>query len=437
MGIFPIINQLLTETREKNAMNPTIFTLAKSRSPLALLRKSLLPILAAAAVMACGGGGVGGGSGGTGIMRVSLTDAPACGYDNVFVTVEKVRVNQNASAAESEGGWSEIVLPAPKRVDLLELTNGVLAELGSTSLPAGSYTQLRLVLAENTAANPLANAVKPTGQAVTALDTPSAQQSGLKLKTNITVAEGQTADVVLDFDACKSVVKAGNSGKYNLKPVINVLARVDTGIEGFVATNLAGGSTTVSVSAQQNGVVVRSTVPDASGKFLLSLLPAGTYTVVLTADAHQSAAIGGVPVSTAVGKTTINTAASGIALSTSTWSVVSGTVGLVVSSGGGTTTTPLTSATVSVSQTLTSLGAVEIASRAVDAIDASYSLRLPQAATLQGSYAAGNAIAFSADPASQGEYAVKANVAEQPSLGTQSTVVDVGTSDAVVNFVFP
>ena len=76
------------------------------------------------------------------------------------------------------------------------------------------------MLASNGGANPLANSVVPTGGGETALTMPSAQQSGLKMNVDIDVAAGQIADVVLDFDACKSVVRRGNSGQYNLKPVI-------------------------------------------------------------------------------------------------------------------------------------------------------------------------------------------------------------------------
>ena len=63
--------------------------------------------LVAASLMlaSCGGGGGGGGIGGTGTgdsgtMRMALTDAPACGFDAVNVTIERVRVHQSAGAAE-------------------------------------------------------------------------------------------------------------------------------------------------------------------------------------------------------------------------------------------------------------------------------------------------------------------------------------------------
>jgi len=228
--------------------------------------QSRTPILAAlstaALLAACGGGGDSNStSAGTGTMRLSLTDAPACGYDTVFVTIEKVRVHQSSSAGENDAGWSEVVLNAPQRIDLLTLTNGSLLPLGQTELPAGAYTQMRLVLAPNTATNPLANAIKPTGGVETALTTPSGQQSGLKANVNLTVPAGQVADFAIDFDACKSFVKAGNSGKYILKPVLAVIPILSTAgqrIVGFVDPSLA--LTSTSVSAQSAGVQLRWTI---------------------------------------------------------------------------------------------------------------------------------------------------------------------------------
>ncbi len=198
--------------------------------------KPVLCILALASLTACGGGSGGGvdSSGGgsstvngdsdTGTLRLALTDDPACGFDTVFVTIQKVRVHKSSDANDIDGGWSEIVLNPAKKVDLLSLTNGKLEELGQTVLPAGKYTQLRLVLAENNGA-PFANSAKPTGESEVALQTPSGQQSGLKTNIDITVAANTTSDFVIDFDACKSIVAAGGSGKYLLKPVLSMTPR--------------------------------------------------------------------------------------------------------------------------------------------------------------------------------------------------------------------
>src|SRR6516164_9902897 len=128
---------------------------------------------AALLLSACGGGGSDSStmSTGQGTLRVSLTDAPSCGFDHVNVTVQKVSVNQSATASDTDAGWTDITLSPAMRVDLLSLTNGALATLGQTPLSAGHYSQIRLVLAANDSSNPLANSVVPTGGAETALTT--------------------------------------------------------------------------------------------------------------------------------------------------------------------------------------------------------------------------------------------------------------------------
>ena len=100
-----------------------------------------LVLTAAATLAACGGGG--GGGAGSGTLRLGMTDAPACGYDQVNVTVDRVRVHQSSTAGDNDAGWTEVVLSPAKRIDLLSLTNGVLEELGQTALPAGIYRASR------------------------------------------------------------------------------------------------------------------------------------------------------------------------------------------------------------------------------------------------------------------------------------------------------
>jgi hypothetical protein len=286
-------------------------------------------VIAAVSLTACGGGG--GGASSTpapvataGTLSVSLTDAPSCGFDAVNVTVNKVRVNASANAGDTDAGWTDITLNPARKINLLNLTNGVLESLGQASLPAGHYSQLRLVLDANTG-NGMANSVVPTGGAETTLSTPSAVQSGIKLAKEFDVAAGQKVDLVLDFDACKSVVTQGK-GRYLLKPVVKVVPTAATGISGYVATTLLGSH--VNVSAQQNGAIVGATVPDpATGQFTLSHLAAGNYDVVITADDSAAGVIGAVPV-TASGTTQLSTAAAPLALAASATGSIGGTVTL-------------------------------------------------------------------------------------------------------------
>ena len=378
-----------------------------------------------ALLAACGGGGDGGGASGTGTLRMALTDAPACGYDHVWVTVDRVRVHTSATAGDSDGGWQEIVLQPQRRVDLLALTNGALEELGQTPLPAGAYSQVRLVLAANSGAQPQANAVQPTGGSVVALDTPSAQQSGLKLQARFDVGAGQLADLVLDFDACRSVVPRGNSGRYNLKPVMSVFPRLVAGIEGYVAPALAAAGATV--SAQQAGIPVRSTRADPlTGRFALPYLPTGSYTVVVSGEGAATAVVTTVPVSTATGVTQVNTSGNPIAPPASTMQAVTGTVSV----GGAAPAV----ANVRALQSLTGGPTVELGQVAADADTGAWSLRLPLAAPVRATFTAGVLGTFTADTPLAGQVRLQALATGQLPLEVD---VDLTTLALPVDFVFP
>jgi hypothetical protein len=381
----------------------------------------------AASLAACGGGGGGGSASGEGSLRVALTDAPSCGFDHVWVTIEKVRVNMSSTASDSDGGWTDLTLAARRRVDLLSLTNGILEELGTMPLAAGQYSQVRLVLASNGAngAASDANAVQPTGGAITPVTTPSAQQSGLKLQAHFEVAAGQLSDLVLDFDACKSIVRAGFSGQFILKPVVSVVPRAVTAIQGFVTTTLSLSSTTVSV--QQDGATVRSTAPDAGGKFTIPFLAPGTYNLVVVSDGRATAVVTGVPAGT--GTTVVNGTATSIAPPVSSMADVTGA--LTVTTTG--ILTPLAEASVQAVQALTGGPTIEVANQPVDSTLGTYRLHLPTAAPMKAAFAAGGTLTFTADAPVAGKYTIRA---QSPGKTTQTKPADISVGNATTNFTF-
>jgi hypothetical protein len=372
-----------------------------------------------------GGGGIGGTGSPTGTMHLSITDAPSCGYDEVNVTIERVRVHQSSSAVDADSGWSEVVLRPAKRVDLLSLTNGVLEELGQTALPAGKYTQMRLVLASNPGSKPFANSVVPTGGAETALTTPSGQQTGLKLNVDIDIEADQVADFVIDFDACKSVVKRGNSGEYNLKPVVAVFPGSDVGLRvvGFVHPSIATTSTKVSV--QSGGVPLKATTPDATGRFVLYPVRPGNYDLVVTSAGRVTAVMTGVPVITTA-FTHVNSAAVPIAPATTTVRTVMGKV------------TPAT-ATVRALQTfdggptVPDGPTVEVAWGSVDSDTGAFEFTLPIQAPVKTAYVANPmSLSFAAD-ATAGKYTLEA-----ASDGAKTTqAIDATAVVPSVTFTFP
>ncbi|MDR3095461.1 MAG: DUF4382 domain-containing protein [Paraburkholderia sp.] len=378
--------------------------------------------LTAVLLAACGGGG-GGDSGTaaaqTGTLKVSMTDAPSCGYNNVYVTVTKIRVNASASAGDNDAGWYDVNVANPQKIDLLSLSNGVLADLGQTALPAGQYQQVRLVLAQNTG-NTLSNSVVPTGGSEQALATPSATQSGYKINGPFTVQANTLVDLVLDFNACKSIVQHGN-GSYALKPVVSATPMVVSGaIDGYVAANDVGAT----VYAEQNGQVVKGTVTDNTGHFVLSPLvqssTQGNYDVVIVKTGETTGIVRAVPVSVNA-TTALSTSQAPISLDASASNPVSGTV------------------TASADAAVRSLQSVNSASYEIAATNANldtgaYSMTLSTAAPMIGTYAGSLPVALAAAPAAAGQYQVEADAANG---ATQSAAVNLSAgAQSNVNFSF-
>jgi hypothetical protein len=399
-----------------------------------LLTQWITGLLMITVIAGCGGDG-GGDSSQPGALSVSLTDAPACGFDEVNVTVSKVRVHQSDNASDNSSGWVDITLSPPRKINLLDLNdptqpNFALEHLGETPLAAGHYTQLRLVLVPNSPGQPLANSVVLSGQPnEITLDTPSGVQTGIKLIHQFTVDPGQRVDLLLDFDACRSVVKRNNN-TYALKPVIKVIPFVLNGIEGFVDQSL----TNVVVSAQMNSAIVRTTVPNPlTGKFFLARLDPAQYDVVITADGRATSVIAGVPVTSSTSTTIVSTQTAPIQLQASATRSINGTVTL---------NPPTDDPTVFVAakQPLNGGPTVTVNSQPATLIngnppgDSEYTLTLPIGAPSLGQYSAVLPILF--DSAGQsgvaGRYTVEASA---DGYATQSALnVNISASNAIQNF---
>lgn len=198
-------------------------------------------------------------SNGTSKMNVHLTDAP-CNYDEVNIDVQGVEVIYNDS------NRIQLTSVTPGVYNLLDFNNGLDTLIATEDLPSGRVNQIRLILGTN-------NSIM-VDSTLQDLKTPSAQQSGLKVKFQTELVDGITYDVTLDFDACKSIVHTGND-KYILKPVIRAFVDATSGsIEGYVQPDTA-----VSYTYVIDNLDTIGTIPDSTGYFRLSGLPAGTFDV--------------------------------------------------------------------------------------------------------------------------------------------------------------
>ncbi len=347
-------------------------------------------VLAATALLACGGKHSSTDTTTTpttsstaGTLTVALTDAPACGFDAVNVTVTRVMINKSDTATDTDANWISIPLTPARKINLLSLTNGVLDSLVASSLDAGHYGQVRLGLDPNTSGT--ANTVVRNGATTElALDTPSAVSTGIKVNGGFDITAGSTTSLVIDFDACKSVVSKGN-GSYALRPVLNLVPAPLNGISGVVSASAL--TRHVMVYAEQNGQIIASATPDLqTGVFLVSHLAAGNYDLVLTSDNSAASVISGVPV-TATATTAVSTAAAPLALALSNNASVSGSVTLAPASS-------TVSAFVTAKQQAPS-GVVAIKYQGVDLTNAYTLAGLPLAAPQYAVYSTTLPLAFS------------------------------------------
>lgn len=198
--------------------------------------------------------------------------------------------------AVGSGGVQTIATFSPaQQINLLDYQTTAFP-LGSAQIPAGQYQQLRLVLdtsqPNNTSVTvngttyplsiPSATGGSGFGGGTSTDSGDGAGSSGIKVKVGLDAQAGQTYGFVIDFNAAESIVQAGGSGQWLMKPVLVATAQASSGsISGVVKNNAGQPVSNAQVVAQQNGTTVNSGVTDANGNYQINALPAGSYTLVV------------------------------------------------------------------------------------------------------------------------------------------------------------
>jgi len=247
-----------------------------------------------------------------GTVNVSLSDPPSCtppngDFQSVFVSIRSVQAHISSTANDNSSGWQELapqLNTTPVQLDLLHLPQSgqcLLAQLGSnTSLPAGDYQQIRLLLVSNNpGGNPTPspnacaghgfNCVVLADNSVHDLDLSSQANTGLKIPPGqivggpIHVGAGQSVDINIDFNACDSIVPEDSTGRFRLKPTLTAgqVSTNTSGISGNVidlatGNSLVGGTVLVALELPDGGGtdrVFRQIETDANGNFTFCPLP--------------------------------------------------------------------------------------------------------------------------------------------------------------------
>ncbi len=205
-------------------------------------------------------------------LGIYLTDDPG-DYDAVNVDVQDVQINLTSDA---DGGWQSLPGVAKGVYNLLDLVDNKDTLLVNADIPAGRIQQIRLVLGNN-------NSIVVDG-IETSLQTPSAQQSGLKLNIHQDIQAGLVYKMLLDFDASRSIVTTGN-GKYILKPVIRTsLESVGGSLRGVVVP----GDSLTNILAIQGTDTIAGTFTGPTGGYWIRGLAAGSYAIHFLPSANYA-----------------------------------------------------------------------------------------------------------------------------------------------------
>jgi hypothetical protein len=201
-----------------------------------------------------------------GRITIYLTDKPA-DFDSVNIVVSEISVH--LAEGDSSSGWI-VISDTIQYYNLLELRNGAQVLFGDNQLEPGHYNQIRLKVTDG--CNVVVEGTRHD------LKIPSGYQSGIKINHQFWIEENETYELLLDFDAQKSIIQKGN-GEYQLKPVIRaILMQTSGSISGTVNPEEA------EAFALANSDTVSSSHTDAGGFFKLMGLPEGTYSILVVPD---------------------------------------------------------------------------------------------------------------------------------------------------------
>ena len=177
----------------------------------------VLALTAGIATSACGSGT---GPSGSGTLRMTLKDSPFSDATALLVTFTDVSVHQ---ADTPDGTWTKVTT-GTRTCDLTRLKDAQ-DILGITTLDAGHYTQIRLLVAtaaisftEKTSGDTCAASFTLAAPTVS-VTIPSGE---VKLNREFDILPNATTSILLDFDGERSLREMGN-GSYSMSPVISIV----------------------------------------------------------------------------------------------------------------------------------------------------------------------------------------------------------------------
>ncbi len=209
--------------------------------------KIRLPTLLLAGALLLALTGCNGGSGSSATMSLAVTDTPVDGAQSVVVAFTGVDLM-------GPDGQQSFPFSTEKKIDLLQQQgiNSASLLVGVT-IPAGNYQWIRLDI--DTTHSYI---ITSTG-AQYPLTIPSGSQTGLKLVSGFTVAQGSYAEFMIDFNLRQSITLAntGGASTYILNPALRLINMQQVGaVGGTVSSTLSIGGTLITAASCSPAVYV-------------------------------------------------------------------------------------------------------------------------------------------------------------------------------------
>lgn len=240
---------------------------------------------------------------GKGRVVVKLTDAPfpIDLVDKAMVTIDKIEIRSTAvslnASEEIENSTFIVLSEETQTFNLLDLRNGITADLLAMNIDTGSYDMIRMHVVEG-------QVVLKDGTSFK-LKVPGGSTGGLKIKIapELVVEGGVTNEVLLDFDVSKSFVIQGNvktqidAKTLIFKPVVRAVShKMTSGIAGKVVGVTGAPIAEAYVQVIHADTVYTSALTNASGEYAMIGIPAGTYKMVCEKEGFSSVTVEAVKV---------------------------------------------------------------------------------------------------------------------------------------------
>ncbi len=229
-----------------------------------------------------------------GTLVIKLTDAPfpVDMVDSANVRIVKVEIREACDC--DEDGYPFFTLfeeSDPEVFNLLDLRDGITADLVEMQIEPGSYDLIRIYVDEV--------GLKVKDGESYSLKVPSGAQTGIKvfMEPALQVVGGLTSEIVLDFDLDRSFVLKGNMNTpagikgFNFKPVIKA---INNTTHGTVAGHVINSDTAIYEAAVW---IEEDTVyTDEEGYYSISGLPAGPYDISATYEGFDTVKVEGLEI---------------------------------------------------------------------------------------------------------------------------------------------